>query len=278
MNFDYFLPADLEEATSLFHTLNKDKKHPLYFSGGTEILTLGRLNMVQTNAVIDIKKLDACLVHQLEGDYLVFGSALTLTEIEEKNLFPLLTEVSKEVADLTVRNKITLGGNICGAIFYREAVLPLLLTDSILLIKRDETVHTEMISSIFKEKLRINKGDLFVQALIEKKYITAPFVTVKKRQQWETGYPLITAAALKINNQIRIAFSGLCPFPFRSQTIEKTINDQSLKLNEKLDTVINHLPTPILDDIEGSSEYRLFVLRNLLKDILEVLERGQYFE
>ena len=49
-----------------------------------------------------------------------------------------------------------------------------------------------------------------------RRFIDAPFVSIKRRQQWDTGYPLITVAALKMDEEVRVALSGLCPFPFRS--------------------------------------------------------------
>lgn len=51
---------------------------------------------------------------------MIFGAGVTLTELEDKNLFPLLSKSASEVADHTARNKITLGGNICGHIFIEK--------------------------------------------------------------------------------------------------------------------------------------------------------------
>ena len=57
-------------------------------------------------------------VHELRDKKLVIGSAMTLTEIAEENLFPLLSRTVKRIADHTVQDKITLGGNIAGTIIY----------------------------------------------------------------------------------------------------------------------------------------------------------------
>ena len=102
----------------------------MFISGGTELITLGRMNLAFTEAAIDLKNIAESNAMHFDEDYLVLGSSLTLTKIEDANLFPLLTKTASEVADHTARGKITLGGNICAQIFYREAVLPFLLTDS----------------------------------------------------------------------------------------------------------------------------------------------------
>jgi carbon-monoxide dehydrogenase medium subunit len=271
-DFEYYKPDTLQEAVDLYQYLDQEGKQPMFFSGGTELITLGRIDLAYTEAVIDIKNIAECRVMQLSGDHLLLGSTLTLTEIEEANLFPLLTKTASEVADHTARGKITLGGNICARIFYREAVLPFLLTDSQVLIAGPEGKKVVPINEIFHEQLGLNKGEFLVQTATESRFLRAPFFTVKRRQQWETGYPLITVAALKMAGEVRVAVSGLCPFPFRSKEVELAVNNSGQTFEARADAALKVLPQPILDDIEGSAKYRLFVLRNLLIDMLVVLD------
>ncbi len=132
--FEYYRPKTLREAVTRFQHSDQNGKIPMYISGATELITLGRLNQVYTEAAIDLKDISEGKVMKVEQGYLVLGANLTLTEIEEANLFPLLIKTSSEIADHTAREKITLGGNVCGQIFYREAVLPLLLANSQMVI------------------------------------------------------------------------------------------------------------------------------------------------
>lgn len=271
-DFDYYKPTSLREAVDLYQNLDQQGKLPMFISGGTELITLGRIDLVYSEAVIDLKGLAESQVMEMDGDFLVLGSTLTLTQIEEANPFPLLTKTASEVADHTARGKITLGGNICAQIFYRETVLPFLLAESQAVIVGPEGVKVAAINDVFQKQLQINNGEFLVQIATEKKYIDAPFISIKRRQQWDTGYPLITVNALKIDNQIRVAVSGLCPFPFRSEKIEESLNNRSLPGRERINRALTDLPDPILNDVEGSSEYRLFVLRHLLEDILIELD------
>lgn len=273
MTFDYYKPDRLLEATQYYMDRKNEGGLPLYFGGGTEIITMHRLHEISLYTAIDIKAIDAVKIHDLVEGYFAVGAAVTLTEIQTKNLFPLLTGVGKEVADRTARNKITLGGNICGNIYYREAVLPLLLTDSMIVTAKGRDIRMDYISSKFNRKMLLEEGEIFVQAFVEEKYIKLPFYTRKKRQQWETGYPLITAAALKVDNKIRAAFSGLCAFPFRSAEMESALNEPGLSDEQRINMAIVAVPGEILDDVEGSRDYRLFVLRNLLEEILLSMER-----
>lgn len=268
----YYKPGSLNETIELFYHLSYENKQPMYYSGGTEIITLRRLNLIHPGAVIDIKGIPECNIYELNDDFLISGSAIPLTLLEEMNYFPLLTKTAKGVADHTARNKITLGGNICGQIFYREAVLPFLLTDSYIITAGFDGIKTVPIHTIFNQKMNLNQGQFLIQFVTEKRFLNMPHFVIKKRQQWETGYPLITFAAMKADDEIRFAFSGLCPFPFRSSEVEKVLNNRQLSYDERINQAILHLPNPILDDVEGSKEYRIFVFKNTLMDILIELE------
>ncbi|WP_042347947.1 FAD binding domain-containing protein [Bacillus massiliigorillae] len=270
-DFDYFKPATLKEAVNLYQAMDMNGKKPMFISGGTELITLGRINLAFTEAVIDLKDIAESKVMQFDGDFVVLGSTLSLTKIEEANRFPLLTETARGVADHTSRGKITLGGNICAQIFYRETVLPFLLAESQVVIAGPKGIKVVPINDIFQETLQLKNSEFLVQLVTNKRYIDAPFVSIKHRQQWDTGYPLITIAALKIGEEVRVALSGLCPFPFRSKKMEASLNNQEWPIEDRIDGALAALPSPILNDVEGSSEYRLFVLRNLLHDVLERL-------
>lgn len=120
--------------------------------------------------------------------------------------------------------------------------------------------------------MQLEKGELLLQLHTEQKYLNTPYICVKKRQQWDTGYPLLTIAAIRVEGKVRVAISGLCPFPFRSRELEKELNNKPFSLQERLNRAMAHLPKPVLDDVEGSAPYRLFVLKYTLQDILQELE------
>jgi CO/xanthine dehydrogenase FAD-binding subunit len=267
-NFDYFKPVTIKEAIDLFQTFDRQGKTPMFFSGGTELITLGRINLAYADVVIDIKEIPECKVMGVSGENIVFGSALSLTKIEEANFFPLLTKTASEIADHTARGKITLGGNICAQIFYREAVLPFLLSDAKVMIAGVEGIKIVPINDIFDTQLQLKKGEILLQVALEKKYTESPYLSIKRHQQWNYGYPLVTIASLVADDVIRVAFSGLCPFPFRSKEMEEVLNNKMLPIAERISEAISILPKPILDDVEGSADYRIFVLKNLLTDIL----------
>ena len=262
-DFEYYKPASVHEAVNLFFDLDAQNKAPVYYSGGTEIISLARVNINKTGAVIDIKGIPECNNIEDKNNQIIIGSTLSLSSIAEINIF------IRRAADHTARNKITLGGNICGKLPYRETVLPFLLCNSEVLTAGRNGLRKAPINSVFNEKLNLENGEFLVQIITDKNYMDLPFKTVKRTKQEKVDYPLVSIAALKKDNDIRAAFSGLCGFPFRSSKIGEMLNDKNTDLNSRIDNIMKSLPAPVLNDIQGSREYRKFIAGNVLMDIIK---------
>lgn len=61
---------------------------------------------------------------------------------------------------------------------------------------------------------------------------------------------------------------------FRSAEMEAVLNDKSRSAEERVRRSLQYVPKPVLDDAEGSSEYRIFVLQHTILDALRELEGG----
>ncbi|WP_442603985.1 FAD binding domain-containing protein [Paenibacillus sp. KN14-4R] len=272
-DFEYYKPISMQMAVDMFQSLQKQGKKPMYYAGGTEIITWARTNSISPGAVIDLKSIPECNVMGIQRDKLILGACVTLSALSAANPFPLLSETAQGAADQTARNKITLGGNICGRIYYREAVLPLLLTNSHMVIAGIHGTRETSIHNVFSQQMRLANGEFLVQILTDRDYLSLPFVHYKKRQIGNVGYPLVTVAALKKDNQIHTAYSGACSFPFRSIEIDQALNDTSVPLAVRIERAIDNIPAPILQNTEGSASYRKFVLQQTIADTVSILER-----
>lgn len=271
-DFEYYKPETTEEAVQIYSNLNSKGKKPLYYGGGTEIISMARAFNIYTGAVIDIKGISECNVQELKDNKLIIGSAVTLTQIAEANLFPVLALTVQRIADHTIQDKITLGGNIAGTIIYRESVLPLLISGSEVTIASLNGLRQVPLMDIFEKRIKLSSGDFIVNAAIDSHFLSLPYVHSKRTKSDKIDYPLITLAALKDNNRINIAFSGVCSYPFRSLLIEDYLNDTNLPNNIRVDNIINNIPDLVLSDLTGSAEYREFVLQKMLMEVLSKLE------
>ncbi|MBL0387425.1 FAD binding domain-containing protein [Tumebacillus sp. ITR2] len=270
-DFEYYRPHSIQEAVEKFHALRAEGRQPIYFSGGTEIITFGRIGHLVTDAVLDIKSIPECNALGWSGDQLVLGAALTLNRVTESGVFPLLGEVLRHTADHTTRNKITLGGNLCAAIPYREAVLPFLLGDSYAVVAGWQGNRV-----VPMHDLQVEPGELLVQVWTERQATRWQSVTIKKTKQEEVDYPLVRLALVHDGQGVRAAFSGVCEAPFRSWEMEAVLNQSGVSLEARISEAIRHLPGPVVNDYLGSADYRVFVLHNTLREALMKLEGGQY--
>lgn len=271
-DFEYYKPETIKEAIEIYSDLNSKGKKPLYYGGGTEIISMARAYNVYTEAVIDLKGIQECNVHELRDNKLIIGSTVTLTQISEANLFPLLDLTVQRIADHTIQDKITLGGNISGTIIYREAVLPLLVSNSEVVIANKDGIKQVLLKDIFDKRIRLSNGEFIVNIIVDSRFLAMSYLHVKRTKNDKIDYPLITIAALKDNNRINIAFSGVCSYPFRSALVEEYLNDSGLKNKIRVNNVIDNLPDLILSDLAGSSDFRKFVLQKMLIETLEKLE------
>jgi CO/xanthine dehydrogenase FAD-binding subunit len=244
----------------------------VYYSGGSELISMARVGNLTFHAAIDIKNIPECRVLEYDQENnLVLGSALTLSEISESKQFPLLEKTAGRIADHTMQCKITLGGNLASTIIYRETVLPLLLADSRAVVASQDGLREYPISHIFDQRLNLNKGCLLIKIITNKGFIESPYFHIKKTKNEKLDYPLLTTAGIKVGGLLRIAFSGLFSYPFRSVQIENILND-TVSFDERSNKIANILSGNILNDSNGSSEYRKYILKDTIINVLETMK------
>lgn len=115
--FDYIKPASLDEAVTLLTTHNGAARP---FAGMTDLLIRIERGFVHPQVVVDIKDLPG--MHDLlvvrNGD-LRIGAAVTMNQVAlsptVQSGWPLLAEGCASVASYQLRNRATVGGNLCNA-------------------------------------------------------------------------------------------------------------------------------------------------------------------
>lgn len=274
-NFEYYKPDTIAEAIELFSELDSSGKKTIYYGGGSEFISMARMNNVYADAVIDIKGIKECNEYRIEGDSLIIGAGVTLTTIAEGNLFPLLSLAVKRIADHTMQGKITIGGNLCGTIIYRESVLPLLVSDSEIVIAEQGGRRKRLLNDIFHGRLQLNNGEMVVKIIVPKESLSLPHLHVKRTKNETIDYPLISMSALKNKDQIKMAFSGLGDYPFRSYKVEDILNDKTMLKEDKIQEAIDSMSDNIKSTLSGTKEYKEFILYNVLDTALKDFKEGK---
>lgn len=267
-DFEYYLPQTAEEAINLFTRLDSEEKKPIYYAGGTEVITFCRQQKITPGALIDLKNIPETTIFEKNNGQLAIGANLNLNRIIEENHYPLLSVIVKEIADHTVRNRLTLGGNICGLLPYREAVLPFLLADAEVVLAGTEGSRTEQMTTQFDKRLKLAKGELLVQLKVQEDKLNLPFRTRRRVKQGPVDYPLYHLACTREGQELKLAVAGLCAFTFRNRELEQVLNNQTSKHSVTISEVIEKLPGDIRTDQRGSAAYRKALFERDLKLLL----------
>ncbi len=270
----YLRPDTAEEAVDAWSRHEGAR----YLAGGTEITTSARRTAAyDLRACIDIKRIHEANVHELCGDCLCLGAALSLSDVAEGDAFPLLNATLRGIADHTVRNRLTLGGNVAGLLPYREAVLPLLLADASVLSIVPGTPGAQAVRrerklrECFDKRLILAPGELILSFCMP---IEAPEWHWSHHRKTRTGpvdYPLVTTCMVHDGDSIHLAIAGVHPYPVRSDAADAALTQGKGPGDEAAIQAAAEAFGPPRADSRASAEYRAALLENMIRTSLEEL-------
>jgi CO/xanthine dehydrogenase FAD-binding subunit len=116
-SFDYVRPATPDEAVRLLQEYGPAAR-PLM--GGTDLLANMRDGKLRPQVVVDVKGLPGMrdIVYDSQAG-LTVGAAVTMNELAHHPAvlahYPLLAQAAETVASYQIRNRATIGGNLCNA-------------------------------------------------------------------------------------------------------------------------------------------------------------------
>ena len=112
--FHYEAAHDVKELCALLGQRGPTAK---VLAGGTDLLVGIRGGQTRCNYVIDIKRIPAFLAIEPTDDYLDIGTCVVAKELISNEsiarLFPLLSNAASRLGSPQLRNRATIGGNIC---------------------------------------------------------------------------------------------------------------------------------------------------------------------
>ncbi len=278
IDFMYCQAETLKEAAEVHAQFLAENLSPVYYGGGSEIITMARAGSIAPGAVIDLKRIDECNVLGMDNGNLIIGATNSLSRIKESKYFPLLGSACGRIADHTNQCRITLGGNLCGTIRYRETSLPLMLCDATLILFGTKGKRILPFHKAFDRRLNLEDSEFVSQICIPGWALEAKWVHVKKAAREKIDYPLINVSGLLKDDLLRVAFSGICPFPFRSEEIEHVLNDHKASTEARASAIPQLLPDNAWTNSEASGEYRIFVLKTTIQHLLEDWESSKILQ
>jgi CO/xanthine dehydrogenase FAD-binding subunit len=115
--FDYIQASTADEAVALLRDYDEDAR---VMMGGTDLFPGLREGRLRPRILVDVKGLPGMreLAYE-EGTGLSVGAAVTMNELAGhplvKTRYPILAQAAGAVASYQIRNRATIGGNLCNA-------------------------------------------------------------------------------------------------------------------------------------------------------------------
>ena len=249
----YARPGTVDEAIALL--AGNDGARAL--AGGQTLLNVMKQRAASPDVLVDLGRLDELRTISVSGTSLEIGAMTTLTSLirssEVEVTRPILAEVAATVADVQVRNRGTLGGNICVNDPTNHFPPLLAALDATFTIRASDGERTVPASDFFLGvyMTAAGPGELLTK-------ITIPpggqdgFAAVTIGRD---GTGIVTAAA-SLNGGARIAIGCVDAVPVRARAMEERIgsdfSDDSVRA--AADGLGATLDPP--SDVHASADYR----------------------
>ncbi len=129
--FEYVTPSSLEEACRLL----AERPGATALAGGTDVMIFLQQGKMSPSILVDLSRIPGLDVIEEKDGSVEIGALVSMTSLMRsevvQRLFPALAKAAGSMGCWQVRNRATLGGNLCNASPSADTVPPLLLHDAV---------------------------------------------------------------------------------------------------------------------------------------------------
>jgi carbon-monoxide dehydrogenase medium subunit len=282
--FQFLEPETFEE---VHHLVEKNKGDAVLMAGGTDLLVNLKRKVIKAKVVISLEKIKSLKqVHYSESAGLTLGSMVTVSELVEtpiiKQKFPLLAIAANKIGSPQIRNRATIGGNICTARPAGDTIGPLTAYGSEVQLVLGKETRWEPISKFITGPGKTTRKEGEVLAAIRIKPFPAntgvSYIKYGVRKAMEIAMVSVTTAITFNGDKCEkatIVLGAVAPTFIRSNEAEEFLVSQKVTLSaaEKAAELAAGGCRPITD-VRASAEYRRDLVRVLTKrGIMEAAAR-----
>jgi carbon-monoxide dehydrogenase medium subunit len=282
--FQFLEPETFEE---VHHLVEKNKGDAVLMAGGTDLLVNLKRKVIKAKVVISLEKIKSLKqVHYSESAGLTLGSMVTVSELVEtpiiKQKFPLLAIAANKIGSPQIRNRATIGGNICTARPAGDTIGPLTAYGAEVQLVLGKETRWEPISKFITGPGKTTRKEGEVLAAIRIKPFPAntgvSYIKYGVRKAMEIAMVSVTTAITFNGDKCEkatIVLGAVAPTFIRSNEAEEFLVSQKVTLSaaEKAAELAAGGCRPITD-VRASAEYRRDLVRVLTKrGIMEAAAR-----
>lgn len=276
-SFDYIRPKSYQQVAELLHQQPEDARP---FMGGTDVFVQMKNRTLAPKFLVDVKHLPG--MTSIEYDHYIglrLGAATNMNAVarhsEIVEFFPLLVEAANSVASYQLRNRATIGGNLCNASPAADMAPAILILEANLIVVSLNGERVIQANDFFLAPGEnvITRGELL-------KRIEIPLPP----EDWKGKYlklgrnaagdlAIAGVAVLGFPDQttesgygFRIALSSVAPTPIRAFKAEEILSQGPIT-KERLDAaaIATQNACQPINDVRASGNYRKAMVKVLTR-------------
>jgi CO/xanthine dehydrogenase FAD-binding subunit len=275
--FDYIQAETAERAIDLLQEKGVTAR---ILMGGTDLFVQMRNGYLTPNTLVDLKKLpgiDTIAYSKTAG--LAVGAAVTMNALARNpdvlKHYPLLAEAAESVASYQLRNRATIGGNLCNASPAADTAPATLVLEADLTVIGSKGERTIPASDFFMGPgvNALEAGEFLARINIPKqpKGCKGRYLKIGRNAGGDLaivgvavmGYPDKDAPS---DFRFRIALASVAPTPIRVDEAEEILAQSPISetVIENAAEAAQGASTPI-DDVRASARYRKAMVKELTR-------------
>ncbi len=271
--FDYIRPGNMADAIAALQANDE----PYLLAGGTDLLIGIKTNAVKPKCLIDLKGIPDIDCIEYDNGFKL-GALTTVRDVEVSPLIrekiPALSEAAATLGSIQIRNRATIGGNLCHGSPAADMAAILLAMNCEVKIATGNGARTIGLDQFFSapNQTALKPNEVLSQIIIPKEIEQFKGIYLKHGPRKAMDIGIVNIAILLdadvssgFCNQIMIALGAVAPRPIRAKKAEALLNANRLtpELIQEAAEAASDEATPI-SDFRASAGYRKDLVKNLV--------------
>jgi len=283
-SFTYFDPESIDEVVCLL----REKENCELIAGGTDLLVNIKQELSSPDVLISLRKIkEMKTIKKKTNGSLTIGAATPLSKVvmspEVQNFQVAISTAAEKVGSKQIRNRGTIGGNICNASPAADTAPILLALEAKANIEGQDGKRVVPMTEFFlgPGNTALQRGEVLTDIVIptEAANFQCAYLKLGVRKALEIPIVGVAVAVKTVDGKCkmaRIALGAVAPTPMRSSKAERVIAGADLTENteaiaEEAARLAMEECSPITD-IRASKEYRRdmvgIIVKRAIKQIL----------
>lgn len=279
-HFEYIKPKSLDDA---IEALNK-YENAFLLAGGTDLLVGMKYDSIKPECIIDIKEIPRMNTFEFSDGWR-FGALTTVRDIEVsdrlRQTMPFLGQAATALGSIQIRNRATIGGNLCNASPCSNFGAMFLAMDAMLRIITKDGERQVALQDFFTgpNQTVLKKGEVLTEIMVPEHADRTEGIFLKHSAGKSNDLGLVNIAitlrrepGTNLCKKIAIAMGAVAPTPMRAKQAEAILTNNRLTpdLIARAAKKASNESAPI-SDFRASADYRRSLVRTMVSKGINTL-------